>query len=141
MTRCVNFRRNLFYTLVLLTMGPAACNKNNPKGIDYNTATITYVLANSANATLFKAAITQAGLDSTLAGTGPFTLFVPTDDAMNQAGYSSSAIAAMSPAQAKNFVLYHTVAGSALAGGDLIGKKESKLITANGDSVFVTSDS
>src|ERR1700712_5988993 len=134
MTRCVNFRRNLFYTLVLLTMGPAACNKNNPKGIDYNTATITYVLANSANATLFKAAITQAGLDSTLAGTGPFTIFVPTDDAMAHAGYNATAIAAMSQADAKNLVLYHTVAGTALAGADLIGKKESGVVTANGDS-------
>ncbi len=125
----------------LLVLAIFSCNKNNPKATNYQTATITYVLANSANTTLFKAAITQAGLDSTLAGTGPFTLFVPTDDAMAKSGYNITAIAAMSTADAKNLVLYHTVAGTALAGKDLIGKKESRLITANGDSVFITSDS
>ncbi len=136
-----SLKGKIFRISLSLAVIAMACNKNGPKSIDYQTATVTYVLANSANATLFKAAVTRAGLDSTLAGTGPFTIFVPTDDAMNQSGISAATIDTMSVNTARALVLYHTVAGLALGSSDLIDKSEWKLVTANGDSVFISSDS
>lgn len=118
-----------------------SCNKNNSTSIDYKTSTISYFLANGSNTTYFETAVQKANLDTVFNGTGPFTVFVPTNDAFNQSGTPLSAITAYSSEEARNLVLYHTVAGAALTSSGFIGTKELKIIMANGDSVFITGDS
>jgi uncharacterized surface protein with fasciclin (FAS1) repeats len=129
--------------LLLFAAGIAgwSCNKNNPAGIDYKTSTISYFLANAANTTYFETAIREASLDTVFNGTGPFTVFVPSDDAFNASGISLPSVTAYSAEEARNLVLYHTVAGAALTAADFIGARELKVIVANGDSVFITGDS
>ena len=69
--------------------------------------------------TLLTAAINRAGLATILAGTGPFTLFAPSDDAFRAAGYADvAAINAVPVATLNTILLYHVVSGTALAGAD-----------------------
>ena len=130
-----------FLLLGLAGIAGWSCNKNNPSNMDYKTSTISYFLANGANTRCFAAAIQKANLDTVFNGTGPFTVFVPTDDAFNASGIPLTSVTAYSPEEARNLVLYHTVAGAALGSADFTGARELKIIMANGDSVFVTGDS
>ncbi len=138
------FSGNRYILFLLIAAGIFsgwACNKNSAKSVDFKTSTISYILANGSNTTLFESAVKQAGLDSTFSGAGPFTVFVPTNDALNQAGITQSVINSTNPVASKNFVLYHTIAGVAMTSSSLIGTKELKVVMANGDSVFITGDS
>lgn len=118
-----------------------ACNKSNPAGVNAETSTLTYSLANGSGTTIFYSAVVKAGLDSVFSSPAIFTLFVPNDQACAQSGYPQSVINGFTPDQAKNWVLYQTYAGNVLTLQSFIGKMEEKLIMANGDSVFVTGDS
>jgi uncharacterized surface protein with fasciclin (FAS1) repeats len=118
------------------------CNKTSTPGINADTSTLAYVLANGTNTTIFNSAVIKAGLDSTFANPGSvFTLFVPNDQACIQSGYSQTVVNGFTVDQAKDWVLYQTYAGAALPFETFIGKTEQKLIMANGDSVFVSGDS
>lgn len=141
MTTLSGNRFKLFFLVFAAGIAGWSCNKKNPAGIDYKTSTISYFLANAANTSYFETAIRQANLDTVFNGTGPFTVFVPPDDAFNVSGIPLSSIIAYSAEEARNLVLYHTVAGAALGSPDFIGAKEMKVIMANGDSVFITGDS
>ncbi len=118
-----------------------ACNKSNPAGVNAETSTLTYSLANGSGTTIFYSAVVKAGLDSVFSSPAIFTLFVPNDQACAQSGYPQSVINGFTPDQAKNWVLYQTYAGNVLTLQSFIGKTDEKLIMANGDSVFVTGDS
>jgi uncharacterized surface protein with fasciclin (FAS1) repeats len=134
-------RRGLFFLIALIGFCSGSCTKNTPKSTDYKTATISYILANGTNTTLFESIIQKADLDTIFNGSGPFTVFVPTNDALSQAGINESIISNYTVADAKNMVLYHTIAGTSLAAESFIGTRESKEIMANGDSVFISGDS
>lgn len=118
-----------------------ACNKSNPAGVNAETSTLTYSLANGTGTTIFYSAVVKAGLDSVFSSPAIFTLFVPNDQACAQSGYPQSVINGFTPDQAKSWVLYQTYAGNALTLQSFIGKSDEKLIMADGDSVFVTGDS
>ena len=81
-------RFKLFFLSILAGIAGWSCNKNNPTGIDYKTSTISHFLINGANTTYFETAIREANLDTVFNGTGPFTVFVPTDDAFSASGIS-----------------------------------------------------
>jgi uncharacterized surface protein with fasciclin (FAS1) repeats len=117
------------------------CNKSSSSSMDYKTSTISYILANGSNTSFFETAIREASLDSIFSGTGPFTVFVPTDDAFNLSGISLAELNNYTPEEARKLVLYHTVAGTAVSASGIIGASAMKLIMADGDSTFVTADS
>lgn len=131
----------LFFLIAIIGISGWGCTKNTPKSIDFKTSTISYVLANGSNTTLFESIIKQANLDTIFNGSGPFTVFVPTNDALNQAGINQTVINSYSVADAKNLALYHTIAGISMTASYFIGTKELKEIMANGDSVFISGDS
>jgi uncharacterized surface protein with fasciclin (FAS1) repeats len=118
-----------------------ACTKSESTGINSQTSSLGYVLANGINTTIFNSAVVKAGLDSTFSGPSLFTLLVPNDQACIQSGYSQSVIDGFTREQARQWVLYQTYAGNVLTFESFIGKTEEKLIMANGDSVFVSGDS
>lgn len=117
------------------------CNKTESTGINAQTSTLSYVLANGTQTTIFNSAVVKAGLDTTFGSSSIFTLMVPNNTACTQSGFSQSVINGFTTDQAKAWVLYQTYAGTALKLESFIGKTEVKLIMANGDSVFVTGDS
>ena len=58
---------------------------------------------------LFYKAWQKSRYDTMLKGTNRYTLLAPSDEAMQAAGYTDAAIAAMSQANADSLVLYHAV--------------------------------
>jgi uncharacterized surface protein with fasciclin (FAS1) repeats len=127
-----------FLSLVVVLSG---CNKSNNSGLNAHSSTITTVLKSSINATVFYQATIRTGLDTVFDGPGPYTVFVPTDSAFLAAGISTSSLSSVSTATVKDMLLYHTLAGTTLITTSFPMTSNSKLITANGDSIFVTNSS
>jgi uncharacterized surface protein with fasciclin (FAS1) repeats len=127
------------FLIVLGTFFTAAlssCNKdddNTPAA----TNTITDKVVADASLTLLEKAVVKAGLDATLKGTGPFTVFAPDDAAFTASGISSATIDALTPTQLSGILLYHTL-GSKVMAADVPAGPNAKVTTAGGDSVFVT---
>ena len=72
----------------------------------------------------FLAAVKAAGLTDTLKGTGPFTLFIPSDEAFNKLpdGTVDRWLKPENKAELNRIMTYHAVKGS-LPLADLMGKK------------------
>ena len=83
------------------------------------------------------AAVQAAGLGETLQGTGPFTVFAPTDDAFAKlpAGTVESLLKDLP--KLKSILTYHVVAGKVLA-KDVAGVKSAK--TVQGGDLRVSAD-
>lgn len=75
--------------------------------------------------------IVKAGLASTLNGTGPFTVFAPTNDAFKAVPAKTMDALAKDPAMLKNVLTYHVLAGKVMS-GDV---KNGPAKTVNGASV------
>jgi uncharacterized surface protein with fasciclin (FAS1) repeats len=86
------------------------------------------------------AAVQKAGLASTLSSTGPFTVFAPNNDAFTASGITSSLLSGLSADQAKNILLYHTVASKVMAVQVPAGPN-APVAAANGDTLYVTNNS
>lgn len=112
-----------------------ACEKDNDEQPVSNT--ITDVVAASSNFSTLKSAVVKADLQATLKSAGPFTVFAPDDAAFAASGITSSVINSLTAAQVKSILLYHTIASKILA-AEVPAGPNSKVITAGGDSVFVT---
>lgn len=101
------------------------------------TNTITDVVVNNANYSVLKEAVVKANLSSTLSGTGPFTVFAPDNAAFASSGITSATVTTLSSTQLSDLLLYHTIGAKILA-ADVPAGPNAKVITAGGDSVFVT---
>ena len=127
--------------LIALLMGTiftttiSSCNKDDDPAPVSNT--ITDKVVADASLTLLEQAVVRAGLDATLKGTGPFTVFAPDDVAFAASGISSATINTLTPAQLSTLLLYHTI-GSKILAADVPAGPNAKVVTASGDSVFVT---
>lgn len=80
------------------------------------------------------AALKAADLDKTLKGTGPFTVFAPTDAAFAKLPAGALDGLLKDPAALKNVLLFHVVSGKVMA-KDVVTLTEAP--TANGQSVSV----
>jgi uncharacterized surface protein with fasciclin (FAS1) repeats len=101
------------------------------------TNTITDVVVNNASYSVLKEAVVKANLATTLSGTGPFTVFAPDNTAFSNAGISSATVASLSATQLSDLLLYHTI-GSKILAANVPAGPNAKVVTAGGDSVFVT---
>lgn len=132
--------KSLFFVTALGALVISSCKKKTddiivtPPG-----TTITDVVVANPAFTLLKQAVVKADLGGTLSGAGPFTVFAPDDAAFNAAGFTTTVIgsAAVTPAALKNILLYHTIPAKILE-ADVPAGPNAKVITASGDSVFVT---
>ena len=85
------------------------------------------------------AAVTAAGLVDTLNGSGPFTVFAPTDDAFAKlpAGTLDSLLADVP--KLKSILTYHVVAGKVMV-ADVMGLNGKSAKTVNGADVKISID-
>jgi len=102
------------------------------------------IVATAESAGQFKtliAAVKAAGLESTLKGPGPFTVFAPTDDAFAKlpAGTVDSLLKPENKEKLKAVLTYHVVAGNVpsseavkLTSAKTVNGKELRLAAANG---------
>ena len=80
-------------------------------------------------------ALQTAGLVETLKGSGPFTVFAPTDDAFAKLPAGTVESLLKDPEKLRQILLYHVVPGRVLA-KDVVKIKSAK--TAEGSSIRVT---
>jgi transforming growth factor-beta-induced protein len=96
--------------------------------------TIVAALQKRYDATTLVASVAKANLVETLNGTGPFTVFAPTDAAFEAI---DSAVAALSVAQLTKVLTHHVVSGSKSAADIIAGGNLSSLATEEGSNVEV----
>src|SRR5690348_11692357 len=106
----------ILLTLVALASMTALAGMNNPVvgGKEmYPTKNIIENAVNSADHTTLVAAVKAAGLVDTLQGTGPFTVFAPTNEAFNKlpAGTVDSLLKPENKSMLTKVLTYHVVAG------------------------------
>jgi uncharacterized surface protein with fasciclin (FAS1) repeats len=112
----------------------SSCKKSDDPIV---TNTITDVVSKTASFSVLKEAVVKANLATTLSGTGPFTVFAPDNAAFAGAGISSATVASLSATQLSDLLLYHTI-GSKILAASVPAGPNAKVVTAGGDSVFVT---
>ena len=98
--------------------------------------TVVDIIVDSEDHNTLEAAVIAAGLDGTLSGDGPFTVFAPTDDAF--AALPEGTVEALledPQGQLTQILLYHAVAGTALSTDLTDGQM---VTTINGADVTVT---
>ena len=118
----------------------SSCDKDDdPPPAPVVTNTITDKVVADASFTLLEQAVLRANLQGTLSSTGPFTVFAPDDAAFTGAGLTATAIGNVTPAALSNILLYHTIPARILAAAVPAGPN-ARVVTASGDSVFVTSN-
>ncbi|MFI5155402.1 MAG: fasciclin domain-containing protein [Chitinophagales bacterium] len=138
-----SFTRRLVFASAFLcaVIFLSRCNKTNNSGNSTTGYTITDIMKQSINATIFNKALTTTGLDTLLAGQGPFTAFIPTDSAFAASGITLSTISSVPASVIKGLVLYDIIAGSALLRASLPAGPAARMVMANGDSTFITNNS
>lgn len=115
----------------------SSCEKEeDPTVVNYNN-TITDVVVNSPNFSVLKEAVVKAGLSATLSSSGPFTVFAPDNTAFANAGINSATVASLPGSALNELLLYHTL-GSEILAANVPAGPNAKVITAGGDSIFVT---
>ncbi len=124
----------------MVTTSFTSCKEDDPV-VPPVTNTITDVVIANANFSTLKDAVVKAGLDGTLKGTGPFTVFAPDNAAFTATGfgYPANFVAATPAATLSTVLLYHTIPARILSNAVPAGPN-ARVVTANGDSVFVTRD-
>jgi uncharacterized surface protein with fasciclin (FAS1) repeats len=128
------FNKILFAALSGAVIILSSCNKDDDPVV---TNTITDVVSNTASFSVLKEAVVKANLATTLSGTGPFTVFAPDNTAFANAGITSATVTALSASQLSDLLLYHTI-GSKILAANVPAGPNAKVVTAGGDSVFVT---
>ncbi len=97
--------------------------------------TVVDIIVNSPDHTTLEAAVIAAGLDGTLSGPGPFTVFAPTDAAFNALPAGTvTALLADIPALT-NILTYHVVGANSLSTSLTNGQR---IVTVQGQKVTVT---
>lgn len=115
----------------------SSCDDDDP--VVPVTNTITDIVVRTASYSVLKEAVVKAGLDVTLKGTGPFTVFAPDNTAFGLSGVTSATVTSTSASALNTLLLYHTIPARILA-ADVPAGPNAKVNTASGDSVFVTRD-
>ena len=119
------------FGLALLATG---CDKDDDPVV---TNTITDVVVKNDNFSTLEAAVIKANAQGTLSSTGPFTVFAPDNDAFAASGITTTILNSLTQAQASTIILYHAL-GSRILAADVPAGPNAKVVTASGDSVFVT---
>lgn len=112
----------------------SSCKKDDTPPASNN---ITDIVVAGANFTTLESAVLRANLQGTLSGAGPFTVFAPDDAAFTASGITTATLNSLTPAQVQSILLYHTI-GAKIMAADVPAGPNAKVITASGDSVFVT---
>ena len=106
-------------------------------------ATVVDIIVNSPDHTTLEAAVIAAGLADDLSGTGPFTVFAPTDAAFNALPAGTVAALLNDIPALTNILTYHVVGAEAfstdLTDGQMIMTLQGSdvEVTINGNGVFI----
>lgn len=93
--------------------------------------TVADTIANTPSLSTLHSLVTSAGLTETLKGTGPFTVFAPTNDAFKAVPAKTMEALGKDPMALKSVLTYHVLAAKVMA-ADV---KKGNAKTVNGASV------
>ena len=137
----------LFSTLIVNGAAQAAMKDNSTVMVGgaamYPSKNIVQNAVNSKDHTTLVAAVKAAGLVPTLEGTGPFTVFAPTNTAFEKlpAGTVDSLLKPENKQKLTSVLTYHVVSGKldmkALEKKIKAGGGKAELKTVNGESLWV----
>lgn len=130
------FSRSALLAALTLPVFLTSCDKDDDD-TPVATNTVTDVVVKNDNFSTLEAAVIRANLQATLSGTGPFTVFAPDNAAFAASGITTTVLNTLTPAQVQSILLYHTIGAKILA-ADVPAGPNAKVVTAGGDSVFVT---
>jgi uncharacterized surface protein with fasciclin (FAS1) repeats len=119
-------RRTIFAAVVVATM--AGCASTTKSSDIANT------LGSKPELSTLNGLIKQAGLSDTLKGTGPFTVFAPTNEAFKAVPAKTMSELGSNPEQLKAVLTYHVVP-SKLVAADV---KNSKIKSVQGASLEIS---
>jgi uncharacterized surface protein with fasciclin (FAS1) repeats len=127
--------QKLFAPLALITAFVvlfSSCKKDDP--VVTPPKDITVVATENGSFKTLVAALSKAGLVSTLQGTGPFTVFAPNDAAFTKAGITS--LDPLTKEALSPILLYHVLGAKVLAADIKTGQTE--VGTAGGPKMYIT---
>jgi uncharacterized surface protein with fasciclin (FAS1) repeats len=105
---------------------------------------ITDILASSPELSTLSQLVRQAGLNDTLNGEGPFTLFAPSNEAFKAVPAKTMAALGNDPAALKAVLSYHVVpsrlSASAITTGEIKSVEGSALATAHAGAYVTVGD-
>jgi uncharacterized surface protein with fasciclin (FAS1) repeats len=104
-------------------------------GVEDNS--IGSVVGRLTDFTTLASAVSKAELGTTLSGPGSYTVFAPDNAAFEASGVTPAVLNSLTPAQTQQVLLYHTLPTSVPSTSVPAGPN-ARVITASGDSVFVT---
>ena len=110
----------------------SSCNKD-----DDDIPTISGLVSDRSSFTTLNAAVIKGGLVAKLNGTEQLTLLAPTNDAFDAAEITSAVLEGLPSNDVANILYYHVIPSKILA-VDMPAGPNAKVLTFNGDSVFVT---
>lgn len=110
----------------------SSCNKD-----DDEIPTISGLISDRSSLNTLNTAIIKGGLVAKLNGTEQLTLLAPTNDAFSAAEITPTVLEFLSSNDVANILYYHVIPGKILAADMPVGPN-AKVLTFNGDSVFVT---
>jgi uncharacterized surface protein with fasciclin (FAS1) repeats len=130
----------LKYTfLFMLSAAMVSCDKDKDKEAD--APTLDTYLKGEAQLSMFSKALDKAGLESFKNGVGPFTWFVPTNDAFTAALITEDSLNKMTPGQINYLLMYHLV-NAKLSSGDMVAvnstPRSTQLGSGNGQ-IYIAS--
>lgn len=130
----------------IITLTSTSCSKDDTP-TPPSTPNIVELAQSDTSLSILVAAVTKAGLGSTLSTTNNLTVFAPTNAAFRSAGYTQAAIEALTPDQVTSILTpiltYHVVgakvASSAVPTSDTVKTLNGKNIFAskNANGVFM----
>lgn len=94
-----------------LVLVAAALSLAAPNRVVAQNPTITDLVVQNDNFSTLETAVTRANLASTLSGTGPFTVFAPTDAAFSKLPQGALQQLLDNPDRLTNALQYHVVSG------------------------------
>ena len=118
------FHRRILFVALAATIVSGCASMSSPKSV-------ADIIAVTPSLSTLNGLIVKAGLTSTLQGSGPFTVFAPTNDAFKAVPAKTMDALAHDPAMLKNVLTYHVLAGKVMS-GDV---KNGSVKTVNGASV------
>ena len=140
----LNFRTAMAAAAAVAIAGATPVLAKNPMvggAAMYPAKNIVENAVNSKDHTTLVAAVKAAGLVDTLAGTGPFTVFAPTNAAFAKlpSGTVDTLLKPESKGQLSSVLTYHVVPGrltsAAIAAKIKAGKGKAKFTTAQGETL------
>jgi uncharacterized surface protein with fasciclin (FAS1) repeats len=98
------------------------------------------LVSGRSSLTTLNTAVIKGGLAAKLNGTEQLTMLAPSNDAFAAAGITSVVLESLSSNDVANILYYHVIPSKILA-ADMPSGPNAKVLTYNGDSVFVTKNS